>query len=1647
MTNEGDFDLKLIRSGTPREQALHLRHVLDSNPAAVSSLTSQLISLVGAETLPPIVLCLWPSIAKQPEAILAVIRQELCISAHHSAIKHFYRHLRAAKTFAKAWEAAGGATGVAQLAAKLSVVNVRLLISLLGCTARAQGARKQRQQEMEKLLELLWEQAEGREGGAVFDSRPLREAYVRLLPACGPAFRVDWEENKKRQVLQGCSTFVEMDYEFFERHYDEKLGRNGITGDEFLVKVKPLVLHRTEYGLQVLERVLDSENLLGVSPAALLDAVVQPLAKRCLSRRRISDGITVRFWSRLMLGLKEHSAFHRSFDNYETHYSTMITRLVKVWKRSCARPEYTEMLATLFSVLPEAMVNRYRLSDLLRSVGNARRYQLLRLFLKHTAGNQFDIGDLTSLEHSDLEKTKSSFRWQSGLFFLLPAEEALVLWEKVQRAGKDVGRGGSHSARHSLQEKIDPERHEIADRHVMRALLLNRLRSPAVAAFSPTELDAMQTEARQELSKRMKKATQGRSAEDRSQAAQSALALCVAIGDLELYAETLRWARRFNKDPLTVKELYSRQSLMPEEGKSLLAVLHEKTKDKMLTMSVDELTKKIQSANAVLTILYETAGMGVNEPSFNPSDWQSTFEFIQRVVCLRLDSVNAFQDRTKMSDDALYEAVWKPTSTVLQKMLSELHGPAGERFEPLTPHAILSNLRVTKPQSLRGHTIRFLNHLAEFQDSLWAEVRRRETPALVTADEIWPKGATLQQLSSYFREALAYLPYAQERAEAVVLINPLKALQPIKIDEETQLAIGTFVDSWSKALQLYIQGPGEVQRKERILRAWQHATVALSKDRMTPEEAERFWWPVFEGVKVKKSEVGIDEERSQRPRPSLPDLDEDEDTQPLEWNPDPDYDRISQPNKDKALKPTLLDVLLSQSNAAKTARVSKPKKSIFGNVRAVVPRKPSPSSFWSWFFASPTKLSGRSADAYATAAILTVNMKEGSDMSLLKTPFPSAEAVRIPAVYLDQEFLEREAHKNLCHQSLDVLEDLKAYTPTGLLVQLAESVFESIRRKPESEKPYRVFVSIVNLILDGKDPSLAVPLIQKFILENPEASSWHRPILNPGSLEKLSPADAKRFFESFTDAIVDKLQEQEERRADQKAGDEAAASKKPLVKITTVKMLAQLLRGSPVVDPSLAVDLNIRILKRASHVDIRTASVKGLTEAIAASTTSSVVKKRIFDALRKYAVPIAASVNEARPLTDLSALTPEGDVPEVWEEGAGCQAIPPIMELILDAGRGMDWKSDEGLALKDIIYSMLDASAETNKRWMSLFLKKNGFSLPDSAQLPAIPLFPASLWSLLSILNTETSDRFADLAMEYLLLRTNPPEWLSAITRAVKGNKKLAYTNSGKHWTQMWNSDGDILMKRLLWTICSYLKSVEKKIERGEIRKREGYQSVDSFLFDIADRVLMRGELAKFEAFMEDTSDFERDMPVWGRIVERINELRTPAWQADLNRKPAVLPDTLGLKIRMLDLPRSSPSTPDEARRVAVRCAEGAVKLLEEVVAEQRPYIRSFGTLQKALEGVEPKAELGIALAATPALEDASVVRFVDYLRVELAVGLLDKSHVFRTGLGKPHEEDVVKRATDVVVKMSGSVVEEFRMLAVPLKMDVENTDGWDWWN
>lgn len=106
---------------------------------------------------------------------------------------------------------------------------------------------------------------------------------------------------------------------------------------------------------------------------------------------------------------------------------------------------------------------------------------------------------------------------------------------------------------------VGPQKN-IADPDILRALLL-RSSDPAKIILPEDPVAMMSRLKTDELSVRKKNAMKGRSSDERAFWTRSALHLAVAIGDLDLYAETLLWTRRFQKGYVTQNEMLSRQTV------------------------------------------------------------------------------------------------------------------------------------------------------------------------------------------------------------------------------------------------------------------------------------------------------------------------------------------------------------------------------------------------------------------------------------------------------------------------------------------------------------------------------------------------------------------------------------------------------------------------------------------------------------------------------------------------------------------------------------------------------------------------------------------------------------------------------------------------------------------------------------------------------------------------------------------------------------------------------------------------------------------------------------------------------------------------------------------------------------------------------
>jgi hypothetical protein len=110
------------------------------------------------------------------------------------------------------------------------------------------------------------------------------------------------------------------------------------------------------------------------------------------------------------------------------------------------------------------------------------------------------------------------------------------------------------------------------------------------------------------------------------------------------------------------------------------------------------------------------------------------------------------------------------------------------------------------------------------------------------------------------------------------------------------------------------------------------------------------------------------------------------------------------------------------------------------------------------------------------------------------------------------------------------------------------------------------------------------------------------------------------------------------------AGESKNKEKRPFVKVTTIKMLAELLRNTEFVDGDLAFGVLSKLLEKAKHVDVRTSTVKSLLSMLSDASTG--LAEQILSALESI-VPIAGNLDEREPITE-----------DAWKTAEDTLALP-----------------------------------------------------------------------------------------------------------------------------------------------------------------------------------------------------------------------------------------------------------------------------------------------------------------------------------------------------------------------------------------------------
>ena len=913
---------------------------------------------------------------------------------------------------------------------------------------------------------------------------------------------------------------------------------------------------------------------------------------------------------------------------------------------------------------------------------------------------------------------------------------------------------------------------------------------------------------------------------------------------------------------------------------------------------------------------------------------------------------------------------------------------------------------------------------------LWKRSRPTMDPAAAALGPAWPRGLPIQCLfgpvNVAVESAFTHTPFIAKRAVEVVMADPAVALGGIPDDKETRSAIGQFIDNYSAALTIYIMqcSPGH-ERDRRAYEAWSHALNKLSR-RLSTNEAEAFWRAIFNRAQPQtldaKTKVNND-------YPVIPANEDPQ--QPFEWNP---AALIPPSVESRELSATFLDCMLEATPLLQW--------STRHNFRVPTPKTQaslSPPIMSYERLKSFRKMKRPIQEGtIATALLLESSKVEGS--KLMASPFPSENNVRYPSLFLDHDFL-LSSHASSNSEADVALSCCVKSVPSTLLLDLAQSALSNLSRTPsdstELASVERTAYRLLKVLSKGDRPQLASFPAIRTVLNYPDASSWHRQLLTKSLMRNLSAAQARDMISLFTSSIIETLEYQKTLSENPEKTKASPSSPARRVKVTTVKFMAQFLNDADFVSPRFCVETLSTLFQKASHVDIRVAVLGAMLSRLSRSTEES------SDALVEkltMTIPVIGSLNERKPMQELDWTEAEetGKLPEVYDDG-GMQAFPPLLDVMADAMTRYRIASDilRKKIISRIMLPIIEKSIEQSARWVNLFALKH-LSSGRSLDVPYFPVRPFILVSLIEERHREVPEYILDLYQEFFLINVSPPADLLELNDIVKSDVELQKSNEGQFWLSLYGKGADVptrAISSMLTRPCNFPSShlgrisifriQELVLEQADALIRLADDSFHHWNDFIAE---LEPPLSTYHSDQTRKAWSENVKPVILRIIEKIDTLRTPAWQRDPNRQPAVLPPTFGLRLWLLDYPQLSHQSPDACDKFAQQLISILHELLNLGLAHHAQFDEVAIALAKcSIEDSRRVANnLGSSIDSFSSSHDnhdlSMVVQF-NLLKVELADVQLRK---VKLPLDKEDQIGVLVRG--MLVTWRESEVEEIRM-------------------
>ncbi|KAF2868233.1 hypothetical protein BDV95DRAFT_580566 [Massariosphaeria phaeospora] len=1633
------LDTGLIRRSSAKETSVYFRTVLSQHPEAV--VTNELLLAVEQGSLAPPALAVWLGTSKSPGTIARVLKQGFSVEGRRLGIRHFKNQFRSSK-WKELWHELGETAGMLAIFSAFSVREVRGVCRVLSCSSTGEdqdGKRKAITSLLKALLPRLFSAAAS--PNRTTDQRPLIKHYESLVPGCTPEFISqmvnrssdgDWKHIRTHLLAQNHADTLRdfaLKYVFTghptpqQAHIHARYSRLSDFTRQFpaTTAAEKGFSASMEFSLQVLRKLANDEDIPAVTRHDFLDNLIQPLLKRAVrkkaewSRTQEIVDLTVRFLHR----------YPEVKAQFPLRRGGVLHLVALCWSR---RPELFE---NLFKALlaqqreqNDQAVDITRFETLLLGVAKPRRYPLLRLCTLEVAKQDLD---------GDIDGKLCRGTLTSTLLNKLGTAQALHLFASFRR-----GMGDEELVQCGPWSSVTSKTYTFGDHHYG---------DPDLYHITLLQRNGQQQEA-EELSMKcvhsgMKKTM---SISDRSQRAFYATKTVyygISSGSLEIFKEVLEWAKRFVRDPLTAQAIHQH---WPEETHAVLSGIPAVLNTQLSNAAT--LYNRILQGNQILRSLFETVCLALREPAFALHNWQGTLYLFYHAVRERLRRSSELQTALALSDDEVYHILWEDTV----KMLVEVEEKALEYEKGLQAHTVRGILGyqdyVTGLHHLIAPNYRFVDELARARDGLWRRYRPTLFPEAAVLDEAYPRGLPIQHLLHPFcgidiPQLDTYTPYIAERVRKTLFPTAEVASTPFSQDSDKWFGIGRFIDDYSFALRLYLpERLDEDERQQRVQKAWAYAVGPLSEGVMRPDEAIRYWRTVEEFKCCAPAQEPQD-------WPLVPVVDDADQIE--EWSP-------SSPRK-RTIKSRALSAFRYIDISKKMDDMKRSDETAYGVIRDIKIEIPGEDQetepIWSW--TRTARARGRPAmrEGQIFSALLYLNTQT-SGPGLLKTPFPSKADVRYPPVYFDDRFVvggDQDANKS-AEEAFTALNAHLKYVPPALLSKLASNLLDNFKTVREDGGRYHIVESLtfrlVGLLTRSDRPGLASTLAVKAIIENPDASSWHRRLLHSGFFRRLPAADARACIDQLGNAIITKLEEQardkearaakaqEAEKTDIQEKNEEVASLKPLVKITTVKFLAQLLRDTEFVPEDYSVAVLSKLLQKVSHPDARLAVISSLLNLLQSAPPE--LSEKILEEL-EIAVPIASNINERQPLSeaDWTKAERELEMPEICFVPIDTASSPLLQSLI----RFLAYQSRDyayrGAFIKRILLPIIERLKEQTTRWTTLFLRKHGIdeATQRGLNIPPVPL-SWIVWNRpLMDAPQHVSTSLLEDYVSYIIFAIAPPAPIKALNKKLAATRTLRSQPAVKIWLSLYGEgledvDNAVNLPTRMCTL------IDKVAEANDVAPgqtdddatritvkfvQEQYLKIFTAVVwhDDAHFYYVNALMSQLRPSGFNNAWLTRRQPLVEAVIQYISSLRTRDWERDPARQPKVLPDTFPLQLWLLKYPDRTDvqNAAGDAESKCKRLADEIASLLAAMpgtlyhskLAALKNAVHSFVTSKTDRPRVA--LHLGDVSSARVALSWLTVQ---DLLRVEVAALILAESYA-------PEDEEVKRRVRELLQswRMSGS--------------------------